>query len=1177
MRRFETPCGAATAVASELMDGLQAGSASLRGTALAPALLGALLRGDCLSQLQCARCTTAVANHCSSALAANNAGRSSWSDVAVVRAVVEAGAAMLAADAGVGMGDIDHTFPTQPPPAPPAPKRADEHLRSDDADRGYEAAIAAATQPIARIELRRASSGDNDNEETAAVDGMASAVLALLRALHTTGLDCGLLSQYTMAGLTAAAKSAGRPWSAAAEGMVGEISPSADPCLGWTLAAATGSSAAVPTQAEFLAQVLDADRSKWAQLSSSAPKTTDTPTMPSTTSLAAIADALQEQGRFDLLAVGALSGLPTDPSGLCAIAAALNTAGIGAGRVTRLSTLQALCCTELAAAMVTTVPEYGSTVSDLVTRLRPHKHEVNIWIWDVLIAAEKAAAAAESKPDLSAASRLNLRELTQCCVLNYQSCTWEQQAALRDSYYAAIGSGAVVRVDGDSRAGDDASSVLLFGASGLDAAAAASLRRTTEASLVASFNKLTNASDDGQSKALWAQVGRLALVSPTLLLSKVTATVAKQAGAETAESLAALVLRLGRIFCHYSSTGSGPTCTLFTSCVSSQLKSSAHEPREVSNLIEFVGRLATEEEKEEPGEEEGTVKFSELVRVFVVPHLAMDSEHLPAALRLLKVALGSRAAALQVCDYAPDALGCVLCSLLAGGGRENLAAAVLQDTVDALGLLLDATQGCEELLEAERQLPALNEEEDGDRCKALSPKSQERQQVLASTRSGLEQHAAQLHWTVALSLCRVCNTAAADRRRVVLAWAAGRSPLLCGGAGLNDDRIKATDESEAEVVMQALSDLLFSCALADAVLQPSLELLTRLRATENHTATETAEPFEMERTESLPVGAAVKLVQWAASRPLELYQMTVSCVARMLPRLAQTEARRLLCTALPKLYVTSALPQPPADSWVVPQPTASGEPAAAAAADDDDDAAQATTPQLAEVSNETAARLCALQIGALAAVLWLGTACPGASLLQSTPSTDGNADTAAAAIVSAQQYRARVGGFLRAWPYSSTPMGGLRQSMGLDDDGGASSADGLAHLALGATRHSIACVQHACGAPAKKSGTDGADDEKGEVGKEEAELPRLFALVCGLLSCSARVRDAYSSDLAMQSSSVCIGVGGCAKATHVLAMNLLQSRRASSLGAARGEWAAALREMPQPHRGQLRKLLGGAV
>ena len=176
---------AVTAVASELLEVVQTGPETLRWTAVAPALLAALLRGDCLSVLQSAQCTTAVANHCARLLNAKSAAKNSWIDTAVVRAVLGAATGMLAADTEAASGDphsgVAHARRPFPPPLTLAqPNR-------DDADRAYDAAIAAVTQPVSRTGLRSSAS----QEANAAVDGMARAVLSLLRTLHTLGLDCG--------------------------------------------------------------------------------------------------------------------------------------------------------------------------------------------------------------------------------------------------------------------------------------------------------------------------------------------------------------------------------------------------------------------------------------------------------------------------------------------------------------------------------------------------------------------------------------------------------------------------------------------------------------------------------------------------------------------------------------------------------------------------------------------------------------------------------------------------------------------------------------------------------------------------------------------------------------------------------------------------------------------------
>lgn len=189
--RYEIPPDVATTAAPQLLEAVQTGPETLRWSAVAPALLAALLRGDCLCDLECACCATAVANHCVSLLNANGAAKNSWRDAAVVRAVLSAATGMLAADADTAVGRL-HPQATQARPLPP-PSPA-EKTYSNDADRAYDAAIARVMAPAFRTGLR---STDNA-EAAAALDELALAVLSLLRALHTSGLDCGLLSQYQL-------------------------------------------------------------------------------------------------------------------------------------------------------------------------------------------------------------------------------------------------------------------------------------------------------------------------------------------------------------------------------------------------------------------------------------------------------------------------------------------------------------------------------------------------------------------------------------------------------------------------------------------------------------------------------------------------------------------------------------------------------------------------------------------------------------------------------------------------------------------------------------------------------------------------------------------------------------------------------------------------------------------
>ena len=180
-----------TAVAPQLLEAVQTGPEPLRWTAVAPALLAALLRGDCLCDLECACYTTAVAKHCVSLLTANTAATSGWTDAAVVRAVLGAATGMLAADADTAVDRLHPQVTQARPFQPPSPP---EKAHSDDVDRAYDTAIARVIWPASRNGLR-----SNDNvEANAAVDELALAVLSLLTTLHTSGLDYGLLSQYRL-------------------------------------------------------------------------------------------------------------------------------------------------------------------------------------------------------------------------------------------------------------------------------------------------------------------------------------------------------------------------------------------------------------------------------------------------------------------------------------------------------------------------------------------------------------------------------------------------------------------------------------------------------------------------------------------------------------------------------------------------------------------------------------------------------------------------------------------------------------------------------------------------------------------------------------------------------------------------------------------------------------------
>ena len=96
----------------------------------------------------------------------------------------------------------------------------------------------------------------------------------------------------------------------------------------------------------------------------------------------------------------------------------------------------------------------------------------------------------------------------------------------------------------------------------------------------------------------------------------------------------ALLHRLGPSLCHYDTAAPAASARaplfsfgLLAGCVSRQLEVSAHDARSVSSLIALVTRLAVED---------GFVAVPELLDAFVLPHLAVDSESLPAALELLR-------------------------------------------------------------------------------------------------------------------------------------------------------------------------------------------------------------------------------------------------------------------------------------------------------------------------------------------------------------------------------------------------------------------------------------------------------------------------------------------------------------------------------------------------------------
>ena len=514
----------------------------------------------------------------------------------------------------------------------------------------------------------------------------------------------------------------------------------------------------------------------------------------------------------------------------------------------------------------------------------------------------------------------------------------------------------------------------------------------------------------------------------------------------------------------------------------------------------------------------------------MLPRLTMNGEHLPAALQLLEVALEHAAAdpsGLSISQYAPDALGCALCCLLAAGGRESLTSALLEATVRTLAMLREALK------------PAAKQHALPEDCGAHG-------QALLSARVGLTRYAAQLHWTVALLLHDVCGEPALASPDTdgsdcssVLAWAEGRVPMLCGQINRSSNAPTTVKQPEPEpeqeaagMVVQTLSDLLFSCALADASLQPSVELLTQLWAQQKGDG--------LSQSDDKNHQPARRLVAWAAERPLELSHMTVSCVARLLPRLAQTEAQRLLCTALPRLLDGALLPQPPTPQ---PQQMTGVEPEAGPTAAPERDFGAANSEHDAAVS--------ALRIGALAAVLWIQTAYPAAF----PPTADANSTL-------------RIARFLAAWPYSSSMVGpvcspGPEEPLGVSTD---PDGDTLRRLALESTRHSITCVQHACADSARereretqretqreKEREEGASAEhSNDVGTIDAAVEHLgqFTLACGLLSCSAHAADSVSgSDGA--------GMGSCAKTANILALNLLQSRRERRSSGRRTDSAAS--------------------
>ena len=85
---------------------------------------------------------------------------------------------------------------------------------------------------------------------------------------------------------------------------------------------------------------------------------------------------------------------------------------------------------------------------------------------------------------------------------------------------------------------------------------------------------------------------------------------------------------------------------LLAGCVSRQLEVSAHDARSVSSLIALVTRLAVED---------GFVAVPELIDAFVLPHLAVDSESLPAALEMVPIAgLDAEATISMACSIKAD-------------------------------------------------------------------------------------------------------------------------------------------------------------------------------------------------------------------------------------------------------------------------------------------------------------------------------------------------------------------------------------------------------------------------------------------------------------------------------------------------------------------------------------------
>eukprot|EP01045_Picozoa_sp_COSAG04_P006717 COSAG04_NODE_337_length_16405_cov_652.804060_5_plen_393_part_00 len=307
-------------------------------------------------------------------------------------------------------------------------------------------------------------------------------------------------------------------------------------------------------------------------------------------------------------------------------------------------------------------------------------------------------------------------------------------------------------------------------------------------------------------------------------------------------------------------------------------------------------------------------------------------------------------------------------------------------------------------------------------------------------------------------------------------------------------------------VQQTLSDLLFSCALADGALGAAIELL---------------------RTGSEDQTAARQLAEWGAEQPGELWSMTVSCLARLLPRLARSEAERLLGVALPQLYAQGALPYPPPGTFPSALEAFDGGGHAVPDADrkDDEDGSKEDAEQDEEGMPPAGDRavLAALHGGALAASLSLQLA--GAS----TAETD------------ARQ-------FVFGWPYSLSELESAAEQAG-------PAAEACMDLAVEATRQALAALQQAA------ASTPSLAVELG-----------LLALACGMLTASAQAAASCGAEPTLHEAGA--QLAGCVKAAHVLAMSLLQRVEAAAPGA---ECWAVVREhvrgLPQPHRRELQKLV----